>query len=295
MAELAASRRAVAAAAEGLACPAAAGCHPFSHGSGTLNSAPRYEHTVGEYGAVARRQLVCALQVHVAVGSTESTIEVYNALREYLPLLAALAANAPFYEGRDTGLASVRPKLSELLPRQGVPPALPSLEALAEELRWGAAAGSVPDPGAWWWELRPHVRFGTLEVRVPDAQSTVDEASAVAAVIHSLVAFLSERGHRRGPVPDWRIAENRWSACRHGLDGLHADLHSGLRRPVRELLTELLDRLEPYAQRLGAATELDRARALTERNGAIRQRELAGKRGARGLARWLVGRYTEGL
>src|SRR5213075_2861884 len=133
------------------------------------------------------------LQVHVAPGDAERTLAVYNALRGHLPELAALAANAPFHAGRDTGFASVRPLIGGLLPRQGVPPAIPSWEAFAETLRWGRVAGAVPEPRRWWWELRPHLAFGTLELRVPDAQTTVADAAAVAAFVHALVARLGER------------------------------------------------------------------------------------------------------
>ena len=122
---------------------AAAAVHPFSSPAGELNQFERYGHTLAEYGPVARRQLVCALHVHVAVGSADETLAVYNAARSYLPLIAGLAANGPIYAGADTGLASVRPKLCELLPRQGVPPALGSWEELAAAYRWGAAAGDI--------------------------------------------------------------------------------------------------------------------------------------------------------
>ena len=142
---------------------------------------------------MARRQLVCALQVHVAVGGADRTLAVYNALREHLPELAALAANAPFHAGADTGLASIRPKISEGLPRQGIPPAFASWDELAAELRWGTTAGALPELALWWWELRPHLSHGTLELRVPDAQTTVAEAAAVAAVAHALVVRLAER------------------------------------------------------------------------------------------------------
>jgi carboxylate-amine ligase len=293
--ELAGARRALLDAAEGLVRPAAAGFHPFSDPEGGLNAQGRYENTATEFGAIARRQLVCALQVHVAVGSSERTLAVYNGLREYLPLIAALAANAPCYRGRDSGLASVRPKVAELLPRQGVPPALPSWDAFAEELRWGKRAGAVRDLGSWWWELRPHLRFGTLELRVPDAQSTLTEAAGTAALIQALVAWLSERSAFQEPVATWRIEENRWSACRYGIDGGQADLRSGERRPTRELLHGLLDELEPVAERLGSAAGLAAARSLAERNGAVRQRAVFREQGSEGVALWLAERYSEGL
>jgi carboxylate-amine ligase len=297
VADLAAGRRALAHAAEGLARPASAAVHPFSSGIGEVNEHGRYGHVAREYGPVARCQLVCALQVHVALGDPGRTLAVYNALRSYLPELAALAANGPWYEGVDMEMASVRPKLCELLPRQGVPPAIGSWEAFAAELAWGERAGAVREgKGGWWWELRPHPLHGTIEVRVPDAQTTLAEAGAVAAVVHCLVAWLGARhdgGDLGGPAPTWRIEENRWSACRHGVEGEMADLSTGERRPTRERLHALLERLAPVAERLDCAAELDAARGLVERNGAMRQREVAGRDGARALAEWLCARFLD--
>jgi carboxylate-amine ligase len=298
VAELGAARRELLAAADGLARPAAAGVHPFAAPEGTLNRGARYDRAAAEFGPIARRQLVCALQVHVAVGGAERTLAVYNALRGQLPALAALAANAPVYQGRDSGLASVRPKISDLLPRQGIPPAFASWEALADELRWGAAADALPEPGFWWWELRPHPRYGTLELRVPDAQTTLADAAAVVAVAHALVVELAERhdaGESLPVAPSWRIAENRWSACRHGVEGSLADLATGARRPTREHLRSLLERLAPVAKRCGSAAPLEHAHALIERNGALRQRAVAAEEGPRGLARWLADRFADGF
>jgi carboxylate-amine ligase len=298
VADLAAARRELLAASTGLIRPAAAGAHPFSAAEGALNPGPRYDRAAAEYGWVARRQLVCALQVHVAVGGAERTLAVYNALREELPALAALAANAPLRAGNDTGLASVRPAISGLLPRQGIPPAFESWDELAAGLRWGAQAGAVPEPGFWWWELRPHPAYGTLELRVPDAQTTLADAAAVASVAHALVVDLAERhdaGERRVAAASWRIEENRWSACRYGVEGSLADLVSGERRPTRERLEALFDRLAPVARRIGAEAALDDARRLADRNGALRQRAVAVESGSRGLARWLADRFGEGL
>jgi carboxylate-amine ligase len=289
-------RRDLAAATDGLVRLAAAGVHPFSPGTGELNRGPRYEHTIREYGSLAARQLVSALQVHVSVGRADRALRIYNAARSYLPELAALAANAPFYEGRDTGLASVRPKLAELLPRQGVPPPLESWESYAAELSWATTAGRLPHVGTWWWELRPHPRLGTLEFRVPDGQTTVADGAAIAAVAQALVAWLDgleESDSRLAVAPTWRIAENRWSACRYGVEGSMADLRTGTQRPTRERLGELLDDLEPVASRLGAEAELVSARALIEINGAIAQRDVARDGGVQALARWLTTRFQE--
>jgi carboxylate-amine ligase len=288
------ARRVAAAHANGLVTLASAGVHPFSSGVGELNRLDRYQQTFEEYGSVASRQLVCALQVHVAVGGAERALAVYNAARAYLPLLAALAANAPLYEGHDTGLASVRPKLSGLLPRQGVPPAIDSWESLADAFRWGAAAGAFPEPRTWWWELRPHPRYGTLEFRVPDGQSTVADAIAVAAVVQALVVWLAERhdaGERLHVAPSWRIEENRWSACRHGVAGTMADLRTGAPTATSELLHALIERLAPAAERLGAGSSIAHARELVGHNGALAQRQVFAAAGSRALAGWLAGRF----
>jgi glutamate---cysteine ligase / carboxylate-amine ligase len=251
---------------------AGAGAHPFASGSGPLNPGPRYEAIGAEYAAVARRQLVFGLHVHVAVRGADRALAVYNALRSHLPELAALAANAPFYESRDSGLASVRSRISGLLPRQGVPPVLESFEAYAEALRWCG----FDDPRQWWWELRLHPVFGTVEVRVPDTQRTVEESTAIGTVVHALVTQLADR-HDAGeamPVADsWRIDQNRWSACRHGLEGTMIDLETARREPTLDRVAALLDRL-------GVEVSLE--------DRAARQREIAAERGLRGLVAWLA-------
>jgi carboxylate-amine ligase len=292
------SRRVLAERASGLARLASAGVHPFSPAAGELNQLPRYEQTIREHGPIAARQLVCALQVHVGVGDPSRALAVYNAARSHLPLLAALAANAPFYEGADSGLASVRPKLCELLPRQGVPPPFASWDAFAEMLRWGAASGAFPTERTWWWELRPHIGYGTLEFRVPDAQATVGDGIAIAAVVQALVAWLGERhdaGERLPMADSWQIAQNRWSACRHGVEGTMADLATGVARPTREFLGELLDDLASASRRLGSSGWLNRAARLIEVNGTIAQRRAAARNGsgARGAAAWLCERFLD--
>ena len=269
---------------------ACAGVHPFAAAEGELNAAERYRWAHERYGRIARRQLVFGLQVHVAVRGAERALAVYNGLRSYLPELLALAANSPFYLGEDTGLAAVRPKICELLPRQGVPPIISSWDEYAAALRWAA----LPDPRFWWWELRPHPEFGTLEMRVPDAQTTVAEASAVVATVHCLCAWLAERhaaGERLAVAPTWRIEENRWRALRDGVEGELVDLETGDPTPTRQRLEVLIDALCPVAERLGCTVELRRAGELARENGAMRQRKV----GLRHVAEWLAERYLEPL
>ena len=210
-----------------------------------------------------------------AVPGHERTLGVYNALRSHLPELAALAANAPYFGGRDSGLASVRPKVADLLPRQGVPPAIASWEEYAAGLRWAATVNELPATARWWWELRPHPAHGTLELRVPDAQATVKDAAAVAAFAQSLVHWLAARhdaGELQPPDPTWRIEENRWQACRHGLDARMSHLRDGSVTVARELLHERVETLLPHARALGCQAELLDVHRLLETNGAERQR-----------------------
>lgn len=295
---LGAARAQLAAALEGQVRLAAAGTHPFAAVEGRLNRGGRYDLTHAEYGPLARRQLVFALQVHVCIRGADRALAVHDALRCHLPAVAALAANAPFHAGADSGLASVRPLIAQLLPRQGLPPRLRSWEAFAAELSWGAAAGAVPEPRRWWWELRPNPAFGTLEVRVPDAQTTVAEAAGVAALVHCLAVWLGERHEAGEPLesaPTWRIAENRSAALRSGLDAQLCDLASGERRPAREHLDDLMARLAPTAQALGCAAELAAARRGLARSQPHLHRSVAAERGLRGLTGWLADRFLEGV
>ncbi len=290
---LAAARSDLKEAAEGLVRLGCAGVHPFAGPEGVLNSGARYQRTIDEYGRIARRQLVFGLQVHVAVRGADRALAVYNAMRGYLPDLLALAANAPFYGGEDSGLATVRPKVNELLPRQGVPPVIPSWGEWADALRWGAALGTVPEPRVWWWELRPHPGYGTLEVRVPDAQATVEDAAGVIAVVHCLAHWLAARhdaGERLPAPATWRIEENRWRALSRGLDGELADLETGAVAPARRRLATLIDALEPSAAELGCRREIGFARALAESNGADRQRAHA-RGDAKAAVEWLIRSY----
>lgn len=272
VAQLVGGRRALAAAAGPDLRLACAGAHPFAATEGELSPGARYETIAAEYGLIARQQLCSALQVHVAVRPAAAALDVHNALRSYLPDLAGLAANAPFHGGRDTGLASIRPTIATLLPRQGVPPALASWEAYA------GALAALDDPAAWWWELRPHPLHGTLEIRVPDAQATIEDTRAVAAVAHALVRWLALRraaGERLHVEETWRIEERRWRAQRRGPD------HGRLRG--------LLEHLEELGVDLSAARDL-----LDDAGPAERLRRAA-RGDVRRATEHLAGRFLEGV
>ena len=271
---------------------AALAVHPFAAAEGALNDLPRYAELEQRYATAARRQLLSSLHIHVCVRGGERALAVHNALRGHLPDIAALAGAAPFYEGRDTGLASVRPLVAALLPRQGVPPALESWETLAAGLRWAG------DPAAWWWELRPHRLHGTLELRVPDVQPTLGAAAAIAAFAQALVGWLVERHDAGEPLPapeTWRIAENRWSALRHGTRGAMRDLDSGVQTATDERLAGLIEAVRPAARRLGAEAQLDAARSLLAAGGSATLLRTAAGRDVHAVTEHAAGCFLDGL
>lgn len=288
-------RRTLAAATAGRCLPAGGGVHPFATLQGELNDTPRYRRTLERHGPAARAQLVQALHVHVAVGGADRALAVYAALRAWLAALAALGANAPFAAGRDTGLASVRPLIGGLLPRQGIPPQLASWEHYAGALAWLARAGAVSSAGQWWWEMRLHPLHATIELRLFDTQGTLGETAAIAALVHALTHDLAARHDAGEPAPaaeDWRLAENRWSALGDGLDAPLADLATGEAVPARERLRALADRLAAWGPALGCSAELVVAGELLEgEGGAGAQRRAAAEEGVRGLPGWLARRF----
>ena len=250
-ADLRAARAVVARWCEGVARPVSAAVHPTDP-TFASPSTRRGVDLVRRFGWLARRQVLGSLQVHVALGSAQHLIAVHDELRAYLPHIAALAAAAPCDQGQDLGMASIRPMITTALPRQGTPPVLGSWERYTDELRWGAESCGLEDPTQWWWELRPHPVHGTLEIRVADAQPTVDDAIAVVELAVAVVRWLAGRadaGELPPPVASWRIDENRWSAALHGVAGTFADPRTGHRQDTTEALAALIGEVEPGAER----------------------------------------------
>jgi carboxylate-amine ligase len=269
----------------------ACGTHPFSARHGEITGADRYQAIADEYVWAAARSLVCGLHVHVAVPGADRALAVYNALRSYLPELAALSANSAFVDGIDTGMASVRPKFNDIYPRSGIPPLFNTWEELVEFVDWGRNGGLFPDSSHFWWEMRPHPVHGTIEIRVADTQTRVDDSTAIVAVIQALVAMLTDRFDAGAPLPRHRtfwITENAWRAHRYGVRGWLVDLDDGRRVPTRERIAHLLDELRPYAAQFDAEGQLDAARTLLAGNGSDRQRYVHAREGLVGLTRWLV-------
>jgi carboxylate-amine ligase len=269
----------------------AAGAHPFARDYGLLTDNDRYRMIEDEYRWAARRSVLCGLHVHVAIGGADRTLAVYNAMRSFLPEVAAVAANSPFFEGEDTELCSIRPKLLEALSRTGVPPAFSSWDEFVGFIDWGRSGGLFPDSSFLWWDLRPNVDYGTLELRAADAQTHVEDAAAIAALVQTIAAWLSDRFDRGTPPPvhaSHRIAENAWRAVRSGVRGELVDLDTGKREPTRDRIGRLLETLGPAGERLGNGSQLEAVGVLLAGNGADRQRYVAERDGLNGLVSWLA-------
>ena len=295
-AELAGARRCLVEALDGRVRLLAAGTHPTSTRPVAVTDRPRYREIAADYPWITRRGIPSGLHVHVGVGGPDEALAVYNAARGYLPELAALAANSPFFEGADTGLASSRLKLADDQPRSGIPPAFRSWRALAEFVEWGSKGERFRNSTYLWWDLRPRPDFGTLEFRVADTQTSVEHTAAIAAICQSLVAALRARfraGARLPAHPTHVINENRWHALRGGLDCTLLDPGTGEAAPARTRIGRLLLELESYAAELGCSEELALAWQLLNVNGAVHQRDLVATRGFAGLLRRLVAQTEE--
>jgi carboxylate-amine ligase len=264
-------------AAERGALIASAGTHPFSrYEHQDVTEQERYHELVEAMRWVAEQQLIFGLHVHVGMETAEQAIAVAGALRTWLPELLALSANSPFWHGRDTGLASTRIKVFDTFPRSGLPPAFSSFEEYELLVERGIRTGSFKDYTYIWWDLRPHPRLGTIEVRICDAQTRLETVTAVVALVQSLAATLAGRHSERGSLPIQPITlvnENKWRATRYGLDAELVDLEHDSERPARDAIRALTELAEPAARRLGCADELAQVELVLENgDGATEQR-----------------------
>jgi carboxylate-amine ligase len=255
---------------------AATGTHPWANYlDQRIIDTPHYQLLRRELGWVAQRNNTWSLHVHVGIRGAERAVAVSDWLRELLPPLLAVSANSPFLDGRDTGLHSVRSQIfTRTFPRCGVPAPFGSWEQYADFVGILARTGTIVESTQLWWSVRPHHAFGTVEVRVCDAQTRGDESFDLAALIAACVAQTARDYDERGygePLGQREIEENLWRAIRYGLDGTMIDFRRGRELPTREVLEELVDWTGPARRELGLDV------GLPEVNGAQRaRRELAG-------------------
>jgi carboxylate-amine ligase len=253
-----------------------AGTHPFAMWEDQrIVARPRYRDLISDLRFVARQEIIFGTHVHVGIDDPDKAIHVANGMRVHLPVILALSANAPFWRGDATGLASTRTPIFRAFPRVGVPPTFDDWDDFAAKIDFMVRSRVIEDYTYLWWDVRPHPNFGTVEIRVCDAQTRVDHTLALAALIQALVRELAEHfdsGKQLSDYPHQMIDENKWLAARHGLDGELVDLPSADRVSSRSLARRLLDRTREHAQDLGSGAELEGIQDLLDRgNGAARQ------------------------
>jgi carboxylate-amine ligase len=256
-----------------------AGTHPFSlFERQRITARDRYRHLIDQMQYVARRELIFGLHIHVAVDDPEKAIQVVNGLLAHISSLLALSASSPFWRGEATGLASSRQIVFAAFPRSGPPPRFKDYADYAEVVGQLEKTGCIADYTHIWWDIRLHPRLGTVEIRVCDAVTRVEDAVALAAFCQSLVKHYSERYDRGDEIPSYHrilTTENKWLAARYGLEAPVMDLATGRRNrvPVAQLVRRSLRDIEPHARDLGSERELEGVREILARgNGADRQR-----------------------
>jgi carboxylate-amine ligase len=255
-----------------------AGTHPFSlFERQRITARDRYRALVDQMQYVARRELIFGLHVHVAVDDPDKAINVVNGILLDLPLLLGLSASSPFWRGEPTGLASTRQPIFAAFPRSGPPPRFRDYEEYAEVIGYLEHTGCIADYTHIWWDIRPHPRLGTVEIRICDGVTRVEDAIAIAAFCQALVKFYSDLYEEQGDIPTYHrilTTENKWLAVRYGLQAPIMDLATGRRNriAVAQLVRRRLAELEPHARELGSERELEGIRDILRRgNGADRQ------------------------
>jgi carboxylate-amine ligase len=258
-----------------------AGTHPFSlFERQRITARDRYRHLVDQLQYVARRELIFGLHIHVAVDDPEKAVQVVNGLLAHLSSLLALSASSPFWRGELTGLDSSRQMVFAAFPRSGPPPRFRDYADYAEVVGQLEKTGCIADYTHIWWDIRLHPRFGTVEIRVCDAVTRMEDAVALAAFCQALVKSYSERYDADERIPSYHrilTTENKWLAARYGLEAPVMDLATGRRNriPVAQLIRRTLKEIEPHARELGSDRELEGINEiLAKGNGSDRQRRI---------------------
>jgi glutamate---cysteine ligase / carboxylate-amine ligase len=255
-----------------------AGTHPFSlFESQRITARDRYRNLVDQMQYIARRELIFGMHVHVAIDDADKAIQVVNGLLPQLAPLLALSASSPFWRGEPTGLASSRQMVFAAFPRSGPPPRFRDYADYAEVVGQLERTGCIADYTQIWWDIRLHPRLGTIEIRICDAVTRLEDAVAITAYCQALVKHLCERHDEGEAIPSYHrilTTENKWLAARYGLEAPVMDLATGRRNriPVAQVVRRTLRELEPHARELGSERELEGIGEILARgNGADRQ------------------------
>jgi carboxylate-amine ligase len=279
------------------------GTHPFSQWFEQEISpgSDRYEKLIDRTQWWGRQLMIWGVHMHVGIEERDKALPILNGLLAYYPHFQALSASSPFWSGEDTGYASNRAMMFQQLPTGGLPPQLgawANFEQIVDDL---THVGVIDDHSELRWDVRPSPKWGTVELRFCDGLASVDEVSALAALAQCLVEELStslDAGIQPETMQPWFVRENKWRAARYGLDAIIIQNSAGDERPVREDLLELVERLEPIADRLGCAADLDGIHRILDRGASYqRQRRVAEASGGslEAVVRSLVAELREGL
>ena len=246
--------------------PIAASTHPFAHwGEQRLTDKERYHILARDLQGVARRMLICGMHVHVGIDDEELRIDLMNQVSYFLPHLLALSTSSPFWRGENTGLKSYRICVFDEVPRTGLPEAFGSYSDYRRLVAVMEQAGLLEDPTKIWWDVRPNARFPTLEMRITDVCTRLDDAVCIGALYQCILRMLYRLrlGNQRWrSYPRMLINENRWRAQRYGIDDGLVDFGKGEIVPYAELMEELLELVAEDAEALKCESEIARARAI---------------------------------
>jgi len=247
---------------------ASAGTHPFSHWKDQVRTDyERYRVLEEEMQDVIRELLIFGCHVHVGIPDKELRIEILNEARYFLPHLMALSTSSPFWLGRNTGLKSYRSVVWSRFPRTGIPPEFASYDEFENYVELLVKTNSIDDGKKIWWDLRPHHIYPTLEFRICDACTTVEETVMIAGLVQGICAKLvklrqGNLGFRKY-LPSL-IAENKWRAMRHGLDGKLIDFGKQAETPMRDLALELLEFIDDVVDELGSREAVEHLHVVLE-------------------------------
>ncbi len=247
---------------------ASAGTHAFaSYEDRVLYPSERFRAVLERNRHVARRLSIYGLHLHVGMPDGDTAIAMMNAVLPKAPCFLALSGSSPFWRGEDTGLASTRTTVFESMPTAGTPPTFETWAAFEQHAEVLTASRSIDSLKDLWWDVRPSPAYGTLEVRICDTLPTLSETLALVALMYAFVARCEDMrrgGHRFPPPPTWLLRENKWRAARWGVDAELVIDERGAVRTLRAELEQMLLDCEPYAQRLGCASEMRRVAAMAD-------------------------------
>ena len=256
--------------------PIAASTHPFAHWQTQRHTEKeRYEVLTRDMQAAARRLLICGMHVHVGIDDDDQRIDLLNQMSYFLPFLLALSCSSPFWLGEDTGLQSYRLTVFDSLPRTRLPERFASFSDYQQHVDVLTKGGLIEDATKIWWDMRPSARYPTLEMRITDVCTRMDDALSLAALTVSIIAMLARvrtRSMRWRIFAHMLVYENRWRAMRYGMDNGMLDFVRAETVPFDQVLDELIDLVAPDAEELGCLPEVEATRRILARgNSAHRQ------------------------